>query len=262
MSDITFVDSPDFHQTDSDKILDPIQFFERAELYHGPNVWLRGFDSTEVLTAEQERGLFRQFNYLKFLASRSDDELRARSLQKQALAVRNTLVRANYRILIFLALAEYRRRRQGFPDLLSEASLQMIESAESFDYSRGFKFSTYYTRALEHRFRRYFSRERRRKFQFDEFTVEICSRSPKRSAGPGDHLELSDELMALLAELPARDRDIIERRYGLNNRCQETQRQIASTRGVTKSLIQQMEARAIGRIRTFAGIPTAPNNQV
>jgi RNA polymerase primary sigma factor len=52
------------------------------------------------------------------------------------------LVRANLRLVIAIA-RKYRNRGVSFPDLVQEGNLGLIRAADRFEFSRGFKFSTY-----------------------------------------------------------------------------------------------------------------------
>jgi RNA polymerase primary sigma factor len=52
------------------------------------------------------------------------------------------LVRTNLRLVISVA-RKYKNRGVSFPDLVQEGNLGLIRAADRFQYSRGFKFSTY-----------------------------------------------------------------------------------------------------------------------
>jgi len=53
-----------------------------------------------------------------------------------------SLVRTNLRLVISVA-RKYKNRGVSFPDLVQEGNLGLIRAADRFQYSRGFKFSTY-----------------------------------------------------------------------------------------------------------------------
>jgi len=55
---------------------------------------------------------------------------------------RAALVRANLRLVVAIA-RQYIRRGMPLPDLIQEGNLGLIRAAAKFDYSRGYRFSTY-----------------------------------------------------------------------------------------------------------------------
>ncbi len=75
-----------------------------------------------------------------------DDEAAAADERTRAdgIAAKEELVRANLRLVVSVA-KRYRGRGMPFLDLIQEGNLGLMRAADKFDYSRGFKFSTYAT---------------------------------------------------------------------------------------------------------------------
>ena len=66
-----------------------------------------------------------------------------------------------------------------------------------------------------------------------------------------EHCEQTDaarRLRALVAALPARDRELLALRYGLDGRAPMTQRQVAARFGISRSYISRMEKRALASL--------------
>ncbi|HTI50410.1 MAG TPA: sigma-70 family RNA polymerase sigma factor, partial [Planctomycetaceae bacterium] len=114
--------------------------------------------SIPLLTKEQEAYYFRRMNYLKFCAARLRDQLdvsRAKSrvmdqierYLDEAVDVKNMLIRSNLRLVVSIA-KKHVKPNSNFFEMVSDGNISLIRAIEKFDYSRGFKFSTYATWAI------------------------------------------------------------------------------------------------------------------
>lgn len=93
-----------------------------------------------ILTKEQEQYLFRQFNALKYGANHV--ERRYEELKQAAAQVRNVIVLCNYKLGVgFLKNKAFSTEK--FFDRLGDSSLLLCNCVDKFDFSFGYKFSTY-----------------------------------------------------------------------------------------------------------------------
>lgn len=116
-------------------------------------VYLNGIGKTALLSAEDEVELAQQIEvglYAEYLLNDPDRKhTRAmkrdlKVLARQGKKARSHILEANLRLVVSLA-KRYTGRGMPLLDLIQEGNLGLIRAMEKFDYSKGFKFSTYAT---------------------------------------------------------------------------------------------------------------------
>jgi RNA polymerase nonessential primary-like sigma factor len=115
-------------------------------------VYLNGIGKTALLTAADEVELAKRIEAGVFaqhmldtgenLTAKRRSELSA--LVRDGHVAKNHLLEANLRLVVSLA-KRYTGRGMPLLDLIQEGNLGLIRAVEKFDYSKGFKFSTYAT---------------------------------------------------------------------------------------------------------------------
>ena len=115
-------------------------------------VYLNGIGRTALLTAEQEVDLAKRIEAGVFAAHKLESAKRLSPQRRIDLKLivrdgnraRNHLLVANLRLVVSLA-KRYTGRGMPLLDLIQEGNLGLIRAVEKFDYTKGFKFSTYAT---------------------------------------------------------------------------------------------------------------------
>jgi RNA polymerase primary sigma factor len=219
-----------------------------------------------LLSREQEAYLFRKMNYLKYRASQIRERIdpaRARKadldeverLQEEALAVKNQIIRSNLRLVVSIA-----KKRVGpsnnFFELVSDGNMSLIRAVEKFDYSRGFKFSTYASWAIMKNFARTIPEEKTRRDRFvtgheDMFEAAADHRSHEREF-ENDPRRNQETVQGMLGRLSDRERQILVSRYGIGGASEQTLEQLGRELGITKERVRQIESRAQEKLRKFA----------
>jgi RNA polymerase primary sigma factor len=69
---------------------------------------------------------------------------RDQRLRREGMAAKRILVESNLRLVVSIA-KRYRNRGMAFLDLIQEGNLGLMRAVDKFDYTKGFKFSTYAT---------------------------------------------------------------------------------------------------------------------
>ena len=115
-------------------------------------VYLNGIGRTALLTAEQEVDLAKRIEAGVFAAHKLESAKRLtpqrridlKMIVRDGNRARNHLLVANLRLVVSLA-KRYTGRGMPLLDLIQEGNLGFIRAVEKFDYTKGFKFSTYAT---------------------------------------------------------------------------------------------------------------------
>ena len=216
-----------------------------------------------LLSAERERHLFRQYNFLKFKADRMRKAIDPQEVAEAALdeidavlaqsgAVKNQILKANLRLVVSIT-----RRHVGYTsdffEAVSDGNMALMRAVEKFDYARGFKFSTYASWAIMRTYARTIPEQRYTAVRLVTGVDEVLSAAPMHdeTAERESVVEAARHLLSKgLSLLTARERDIVVCHYGLEKSSTPmTLEQIGQRLGVTKERIRQIERQAIQKLR-------------
>lgn len=143
-----------FVVSDSDETDEPVQQVTVAGATADPvKDYLKQIGKVSLLNAEQEVDLARRIEaglYAEELLKTTSNDLSSRQrrelhiLAQDGQQAKNHLLEANLRLVVSLA-KRYTGRGMQFLDLIQEGNLGLIRAVEKFDYTKGYKFSTYAT---------------------------------------------------------------------------------------------------------------------
>jgi RNA polymerase sigma factor (sigma-70 family) len=220
-----------------------------------------------LLTKEQEVYLFRKMNYLKYRAHQLRETLSAKTTRsqildeiekfhKEALSVKNQIIRANLRLVVSIA-KRHVGSSNSFDELVSDGNMSLIRAVEKFDYSRGFKFSTYASWAIMKNFARSIPDEHQQRDRFvtghDEMFDATADRRSSEQEYETEVRRMRSSIAKILEKLDERERSIIVSRFGLDERGEpHTLEEVGNELGVTKERVRQLEVRAMGKLRQYA----------
>lgn len=229
-----------------------------------------------LLTPRQERWYFRQYNYLKFAAARLRKELdpltateaqldEIESLLASAETVKNRIIAANLRLVVSVARRHVGRSPE-FLEIVSDGNMSLMRAVEKFDYTRGYKFSTYATWAIMRNYARTIPETLYQAGRAQAGDPELLETLPDRGEAVHekvDRAQVRRTLEAGLAQLGERERAVIQRHFGLATGGKaETLDAIGRGFGVTKERVRQIERRAIKQLREVLagqGVALAPD---
>ena len=114
-------------------------------------LYLREMARVPLLSTEEEITLAKALeagrNGEETLRNNGSDPVRRTELERvigEGMAARDHLIKANTRLVVSIA-KKYIGRGVPFLDLIQEGNLGLMKAVEKFDYSRGYRFSTYAT---------------------------------------------------------------------------------------------------------------------
>lgn len=221
--------------------------------------------SAPLLTFEQEQLLFRALNLSLFKAShlrsrlspsapssKSMDEIdRLLELVEQ---IRSQLVNSNMRLVGSIA-RKFSSQNCDVDDLSSDGCMILLAAIDRFDYSRGFRFSTYATHSIQRHFYRVWKTRQRRKERFPnsgaELLSEVANKDSETSVCDDPEAVVSHLLNHAESVLDEREHEILLSRFGLASRNGQsrTLREIASDMGLSKERVRQLQLKALEKLR-------------
>ena len=97
-----------------------------------------------VNSDDSVRIYLQQIGKIPLLSSEEELEVAKKIYESQSELARKVLINANLRLVVSIA-KKYIGRGLSFLDLIQEGNMGLIKATEKFDYTKGYKFSTYAT---------------------------------------------------------------------------------------------------------------------
>ena len=221
-----------------------------------------------LLKPSQETMLFQRMNFLLHQASVHRGQLNPNRPSKIRLALieeltalahwhRDRVVEANLR-LVFSIVKKFVNENNAFDELLSDGIVALMRAVEKFDYSRGFRFSTYATQVVRRNSYRtvVLNQQDRQKVMcgLQDMNLDVSDEDKGSSISEKRWHELRSRLANMLDDLDRREKLIIRSRFSLgSHRRVRTLQSLADRLGISKERVRQLERRAMDKLRSMAG---------
>ena len=220
--------------------------------------------SSALFTSHGEQFFFRRMNYMKFWASVFRSKLHRTRATKMSIARiqilfdeaqrdQSTIVNANIRLVLSLA-RKFSKSDQEMDELVSEGNVVLVNAAGKFDYSRGFRFSTYATHAVQRQIFRYWKTTQRRSRLSYVATPELVDQSVSTEPAVSQLATVASTIQSVLRVMPEtldeKEQYILCERFGLNpTKAAKTLRELGEELGISKERVRQLQLRAIGKLQ-------------
>ena len=175
--------------------------------------------------------------------------------------VKSILIERNLRLVVYIA-KKFENTPVLVEDLISIGTIGLIKAINTFKPDKKIKLATYASRCIENEILMYLRKSSNRK-------VEISIDEPLNVDWDGNELLLSDILgtdndvvyqnlenevdkqllLIALDKLSAREKRIMELRFGVKGQIAKTQKEVATMLGISQSYISRLEKRIIARLK-------------
>ena len=183
------------------------------------------------------------------------------ALEQGSEDAKQLLIERNLRLVVFIA-KRFENTGINLEDLISIGTIGLIKAISTYRMDKNIKLATYASRCVENEILMYIRKTSSQK-------AEVSLDEPINMDYDGNELLLSDILgtdedMILrpmedevdlhilrqaVKELPPREREIIQMRFGLNGCKELTQKDVAEIMGISQSYISRLEKRIMLRLR-------------
>lgn len=192
--------------------------------------------------------------------SRSEEKKQLDLLEKGDQNARNVLIEHNLRLVAHI-VKKFDNTGEDTEDLISIGTIGLIKAIESYSSGKGTKLATYAARCIENEILMYLRSLKKTK-------KDVSLHDPIGQDREGNEISLMDVLKAenvdiveaiqLAMEkrkiyqyihiLDDREKEVIIGRFGLNQKNELTQREIANNLGISRSYVSRIEKRAIMKL--------------
>ena len=193
--------------------------------------------------------------------SQEEEEKLLSKLKEGKIETRQILVERNLRLVVYIA-KKFENTGVGLEDLISIGTIGLMKGVNTFNTEKKIKLATYASRCIENEILMYLRKN-------SNMRCEVSIDEPLNVDWDGNELLLSDILgtendviykniedevdkellLQALDKLGAREKKIMELRFGLGSCKEKTQKEVADLLGISQSYISRLEKRIIGRLK-------------
>lgn len=192
--------------------------------------------------------------------TKEEEEKYINLLLKKDKHARDILIEHNLRLVAHI-VKKFENSNTDTDDLISIGTIGLIKGIDSYSLKHGTKITTYCARCIENEILMYFRSNKKNNMVvsldepigFDKDGNEVTILEVLKTPKPDyvDEISKKDNITLLkkyLNILNPREKEIIKRRYGLDNLDEQTQKEIAQSLNISRSYVSRIEKRATTKI--------------
>ncbi|HPF83597.1 MAG TPA: RNA polymerase sporulation sigma factor SigK [Bacilli bacterium] len=173
---------------------------------------------------------------------------------------RNILIEHNLRLVAHI-VKKYENKKDNIDDLISIGTIGLIKGIDSYSNNKGIKLTTYAARCIENEVLMFYRADKKNSknislnesIGFDKDGNEITFLDILKTPKPDYALDIHNKdniklLKKYFKTLNNREKEILIKRYGLNNNDEITQKEIAKDMNISRSYVSRIEKRALTKI--------------
>ena len=175
---------------------------------------------------------------------------------------RNILIEHNLRLVAHIA-KKYTNYQKDSDELISIGTVGLIKGISTYKNTKGSRLATYTARCIDNEILMYLRSAKKPQNNIslqsavgidkegNEVTLEEKLADPTPSVEETLSSNAEQKVLQSLIDkvLTSREKFIINLRYGLNNTQEKTQREIASSIGISRSYVSRIEKKALSKLR-------------
>ena len=175
---------------------------------------------------------------------------------------RNILIEHNLRLVAHVAI-KYTNYQKDSDELISIGTVGLIKGISTYKNTKGSRLATYTARCIDNEILMYLRSAKKLQNNIslqsavgidkegNEVTLEEKLADPTPSVEETLSSNAEQKVLQSLIDkvLTSREKFIINLRYGLNNTQEKTQREIASSIGISRSYVSRIEKKALSKLR-------------
>ena len=174
---------------------------------------------------------------------------------------RNKLIEHNLRLVVFLA-KKYENTGVDLEDLVSIGTIGLIKGVNTYKLDKNIKLATYASRCIDNEILMFLRKNKRRRGEVS-FEDSLSYDSEGNELHLEDILGTAEDIVTRpleeevekkilyqeLTKLNDRDKEIMTLRYGLFGKKEMTQKEVASSLGISQSYISRIEKKVISKLK-------------